>query len=149
MSRTSTFCEHNMSENFLAGVMFDQKNFSEMEKEELAALHRVSMQYRSHMKNLIRWFKSNELPYDVATIRAFHDGKLIGWGYIELNYSIDTFEVGVYVQREHRGKGLGTAIMERMKAHIDEVEKGKSIIAKPWNHIGESFFAKSGIPVIH
>lgn len=141
MSRTNIFFGHDMNPDIIDEVEFDQKKFSELEVSELNILYRVSMQYRSHMKNLVKWFKSNDLPYDVLAVRAHLDGNLVGWGYIELNHSAESFETGVYIQRNYRGKGIGTEIISRIKCYDETID----LIAKPWDYKGKCFFNKNGI----
>lgn len=122
-------------------IYIDEKKFSELSKEDLLLLSKKTIQFSSHMKNLISWHKKGELPFDVLTIRAWtNGGHLVGWAYVELNYGICQFQTGLYIQREYRRRGIGSMLISRAKKFHEEHEPNFPLIASPWDNKGRAFF---------
>jgi RimJ/RimL family protein N-acetyltransferase len=125
------------------------KNAWHLTNRELDQLFRCSMTYHSRMKNMIRSIKQGE-DFELYAIRAWslYSQKLIGWAYLENGWVFSKgtkMEIGIYVSREHRGKGVATDLVRNIKDFAAETFPEIPVISSPWDNAGQCLFQKCDI----
>jgi len=82
---------------------------------------------------------------DGIYILAWHLGQIVGWAMICKRFPIGAspWQVGCYVARPHRGRGIASKLMKRVKSSAARNEIPK-VVAAPWNRAGQALYAKHG-----
>lgn len=100
---------------------------------------------------------SSSFHYDLSCERAgtfflaWEKGEVIGWSLATPRYGAEGTQVGVYVARKHRGKGVADRLIVRAKKHLGWKleywkENRETLVACPWTSAGVRLFAKHFIP---
>ena len=75
---------------------------------------------------------------------AWEKGEIIGWAYVSKRRWDEDLQVGTYVQRKWRRKGVGSRLLQKVREFAKE--KGQDIVSQGWNDAGLSFYKKNNIP---
>ena len=74
---------------------------------------------------------------------AWEQGQIIGWAFINRRRFDSKLQIGVYVARSWRRKGVGSKLLE--KARQFAKEEGRELVCQPWNNAGYSFYEKHSV----
>lgn len=120
-------------------IQFEHDKLDQLSNEDLDELFKKSLANQSRMKWLIKNLKEGNLCWDVHIVRVYvlQQNGVIGWGFVEEDFSEDSYPIGVYVCRKYRRKGVGNSILEELIKFY-----GKQLIANPWDETGKNFYKK-------
>lgn len=88
----------------------------------MAALRRVVVPYKVMTADTVRHTISADRPLERQLLLvAKHAGSVVGWGKAGLNVwtsATGQSSTAVFVHPGHRGQGIGSALAERLHAHL-------------------------------
>jgi phosphinothricin acetyltransferase len=99
-----------------------------------------------------RWLLERGPRHPVIVAEAPEAG-VVGWGSLNVFNPRDAYryvaDFSVYVERAWRGKGVGSALLERLIELAREHGFHKMVLsAFPWNHAGMALYRKFGFRLV-
>lgn len=76
-------------------------------------------------------------------ILAWEKGQIIGWSYLWERWGDRDLQIGVYVSRKWRRKGIGSKLARKAKEFAAEFER--QVVSQGWDKAGLSFYRKMEI----
>lgn len=126
-------------------MFLGHENIKSFDTQTLQSLGKTSMNY-GRMRSFIKKHKEGRLNSLVYVGRMHHNimPELIGWTYL---YETEEYtELGVYVKRTYRRRGIGSILATESKKFLSLMPKvNQTLRCSPWDYIGTSFFERNGV----
>lgn len=93
------------------------------------------------------WFAKHNGRYKL--IVAEQDGEIVGWSSLNQYNSRKAYkgvaDLSVYISRDHRGKGIGSLLLQSIEEHAKDNDFNKIVLFTfPFNQIGQGLYRKQG-----